>query len=111
MVPSIQHPSSNRTLVTMAILAGMATAAVIVLVMTLRPTARSQSDVAKELVQTGRPSPFGTLAKASALPPDVKLTPPQIAKAGNQSIVIVTGYDSNDQGLTQAIGYVYSSTG
>jgi S1-C subfamily serine protease len=48
---------------------------------------------------------------ASALSPDVKLTPPQIAKAGNQSVLIVTGYDSNDQPLGQANGYVYSSNG
>ena len=89
----------------------MATAAIVVLLMALYPPARSQSEAANVPAQTARPSPFGAAAASSTTPPDIKLTPPQIAKAGGQAVVIVTGYDSNDQPLSQANGYVYSSSG
>jgi S1-C subfamily serine protease len=99
-----------RSLVVMAILAGMATAAVIVLLMAWRSAATLQSAAANAPAQTSRPSPFGTAA-TPALPPGPKLTPPQIAKAGNQAVVTVTGYDADDKPLSQANGYVYSSSG
>jgi len=94
----------------MAVLAGMAMAAVIVLLMTLHSPSRSGTVAVNGTVPTSRPSPFGAVA-ASATPPDIKLAAPQIAKAGNPAVVIVTGYDNNDQPLGQANGYVYSSGG
>ena len=99
-----------RSLLIMAILAGMATAAGVVLLMALHSGALSHHLGAKAPAHTSRLSPFGT-AVTPAIPPDAKLTPPQIAKAGHQAVVIVTGYDSNDQPVSQANGYVYSANG
>jgi S1-C subfamily serine protease len=123
MVPSIEQPAVEsfrakpltsrkfRTLLTMAILAGMATAAGLVLLMTLHSTPIAQAAAANVSVRTSRPSPFGIAAGPAIPPPDVKLTPPQIAKTGSQAVMIVTGYDSHDQPLSQANGYVYSPSG
>jgi S1-C subfamily serine protease len=95
----------------LAVLAGMAAAASFVLISALRgghdpprPAARGSSTTSE------KPSPFGT-ALTSASSPDVKLTAPEIAKAGNRSIVTVTGYDQNDKPIAQGAGYVYSSSG
>ncbi len=122
MVPLVEQPAAEPfradllksprygSLVVMAVLAGMATAAVIVLLLALRPATASQPATPNQPVQSSRPSPFGTAAVPGAAP-GVNLTPPQIAKAGNPSVVIVTGYDSSDRPLAQANGYVYSSNG
>ncbi len=99
----------NRSLLMMAVLAGMAAAAVIVLLLALRPAAGSIPAHPNLPVPTGRPSPFGAIPSVS--PPDVKLTPWQIAKAGKSAVLRVTGYDANDQPLSSANGYVYSPNG
>jgi len=94
-----------------AVLAGMASAAGMVLFQSVRSpndpihlTSRTAS------VKVEKPSAFGTVL-ASPAAPDVKLSEPQIAKAGNRAVVMVTGWDANDQPLAKGPGYVYSASG
>jgi hypothetical protein len=96
----------------MAVLAGMATAATVVLIHGLRSTLNDplHSTMAGASDKSGKPSAFGTMLTSST-PPDVKLTPPQIAKSGNRAIVTVTGFDRNDKPISQGIGYIHSSSG
>ena len=110
MVSSAGQPAVKTSLLAIAILAGMATTAAIFLLLALYPGNVSHAPAANGSVQSGRPSPFaaGTI---SAAPSEANLPPARIAKAGNQAVVVVTGYDSNDQPLSQANGFVYSASG
>lgn len=110
MVPSVEQPAIKSSLLVIAILAGMATAAGIVALMALHHAALSHSSAANQPAVNSRPSPFGHASNSSPTS-DVNLTSAQIAKSGNTAIVTVTGYDDNDQALSQAAGYVYSSSG
>ncbi len=58
-----------------------------------------------------KPSAFGTVLASASIPPDAKLSSPQIAKAGNRAVVMVTGYDANDKPVAQGTGFVYSASG
>lgn len=94
-----------------AILAGMAAAATFVLLQTLHTlNAPIRALDPRPATPAKRPSAFGAVLNSNT-PPDAKLSPPQIAKAGNRSIVTVYGYDQNDQQVSQGVGYVYSSSG
>lgn len=94
-----------------AILAGMASAAGFVLFHSMRALHDPlRSSAASSAPPSAKPSAFGTVL-ASSTPPDVKLSPQQIAKAGNRAIVTVTGYDANDRPIAEGTGYVYSASG
>ncbi len=101
-----------RSLLAIAILGGMSTAATLVVIHALHATVKDpiRSTASGASARSAKPSAFGTIV-TSTMPPDAKLTTPQIAKAGNQAIVTVTGYDGNDQPVSQGIGYVYSPSG
>jgi S1-C subfamily serine protease len=104
----------HRGLVLIAIFAGMATAAAFVLVQTLKSLAANDPArivAAKENAPAAKPSAFGVLTPTAPLPPDVKLSGPQIAKAGNQAIVRVFSYDENDKLVAQGVGYIYAASG
>jgi hypothetical protein len=103
---------TERSLLIIAILAGMSTAACIVVFQAIHksviPNPFSAAKAAP--VQPTKPSAFGVSLKG-ALPPDVKLSTPQIEQAGNRAIVTVAGFDADDKQLTEANGYIYSASG
>jgi len=107
----VQH----RGLVLIAVFAGMATAAGVVLVQALRlppvQAADGKSAGGGPAGPYAKPSAFGTTIAANSIAPDVKLSEPQIAQATNGSIVTVTGYDEAEKAVSQGIGYVYASSG
>ena len=112
MAPTVEVSArKHHGLVVIAILLGMATAAVIVLLLALRSPASSANAASAAPGQAGRPSPFGSPIARPITPPDVKLSPADIAKSGIRSVVTVVGYDGADKPLAQAKGYVYSSSG
>jgi S1-C subfamily serine protease len=89
----------------------MASAAGMVLIQSLRAlNAPIQLASHPANLKFEKPSAFGTVLASSAAP-DVKLSEPQIVKAGNRAVVMVTGWDPNDQPLAQGPGYVYSANG
>jgi S1-C subfamily serine protease len=120
MVPSVQNANSvhapllsarHRSLLMAAVLAGMAAAATLVLILSLRgehEPIRAAATVDSNASE--KPSVFGTEASSPA-PPDVQFSAPQIAESGGRAVVTVTGYDPNDQPATQGTGYVYSASG
>ncbi len=57
-----------------------------------------------------KPSPFGNVV-TNTTPPDAKLSPEEIVKTGNRSMVIVAGYDADDNPVGRGAGYVYSANG
>jgi hypothetical protein len=95
----------------MAILGGMATAAAVVLFQALHlandPVRTAAGGTSSS---SAKPSAFGTFSSSST-PPDAKLSPAQIAKSGNRTIVTVTGYNEDDKPVAQGAGFVYSSSG
>lgn len=105
-------PRTERSLVFMAILAGMAAAACFVLFQAIHKSAiRNPFSSAKTApTRPTKPSAFGTTVN-SALPPDIKLSAAQISKAGERAAVTVAGFDADDKQLSTANGYIYSSTG
>jgi S1-C subfamily serine protease len=105
-----QHPTRYRGLLIIAILAGMATAAGVVVLQAFRSAKEPIRLSTDETKTYQKPSAFGTV-NASSAPPDVKLTPDQIVKAGHPAIVSVTGYDADDKPVAQGVGYIYSASG
>jgi S1-C subfamily serine protease len=101
-----------RSLLMMAILAGMAAAASFVVIHALRATLKDplRTSVTTTPIKSAKPSVFGSIV-TSSVPPDVKLSSPQLEKAGNRAVVTVTGYDQNDKPVSQGTGYVYSANG
>ncbi len=97
-------------LLLISILLGLATAAGIVLVMAVHGRTKVLAATANQSARSHRPSPFGTGA-APVPPPESGVTPAAIEKAGNPAVVMVTGYDANDQPVSRANGYVYSASG
>jgi hypothetical protein len=103
-------PVRYRGFLLIAILAGMSSAAGLVLVLAMRNEAGVHPSGENQPAPISKPSAFGTVQKPPASP-DATLTPTQIAKAGNNSIVVVTGYNADDKPVAQATGYVYSASG
>jgi S1-C subfamily serine protease len=105
-------PTGFRGLLMMTILGGMATAAAIVAILALRSTLSDPigATTAQAATKQSKPSAFGAVL-SSANSPDVKMSPPQIVKAGSQAVVTVTGYDQNDQPIASGTGYIYSTAG
>ena len=100
------------SLLIIAILAGMAVAAGFVAVRSLRTLKDPlKSSSAASSAPYAKPSAFGAKIAPSSLPPDVKVTPSQIAKSSSRSIVVVTSYDQDDKAIAQGPGFVYSSAG
>ena len=105
-------PPRYRSLLMIAVLAGMATAAAFVLLQSMRSLSDPlHAPVSAPAVKPTKPSVFGNAPIGARTAPDVKMSAAQIAKAGNRSIVTVIGYDPNDQPIAQGVGYVYSDTG
>jgi S1-C subfamily serine protease len=105
------EPYKSSSLLMIAILAGMATAAGFVLVQSLHTVHDPlRSSAHGTSIPLDKPSVFGS-ANRSATPPGSNLSAPQIAKVGARSVVTVTGYDADDKPLAQGPGYVYSASG
>lgn len=94
-------------LLLMAILSGVATAAGIVVAMAMRSTAKASTVSLSPVARSGdRPSPFGRKAPVMASPETIPKS-----NVSASAVVTVTGYDSNDQPLSRANGYIYSTNG
>lgn len=101
----------SRSLLLIAILAGMAAAAAIVLIQAMHSvSAAAPSNTTRPSTPYKRPSAFGAVI-ASGATPGVKGSPAEIARLFNRSVVTVTGYDAGEQPTSQGVGYVYSSSG
>ena len=112
--PLAEAPLLSRKylgLVMIAILAGMAAAAGVVVFQSTRvlrdPDHPSTSGHA---VPSAKPSPFGSILHSTEAP-DAKLSTAQIAKSGSRAIVTVTSYDANEKPIVQGAGFVYSTSG
>ena len=97
----------------MAVLAGMAAAAVFALFQAIRhsPVVNAFTTHPAAAAHPSKPSAFGTPVNSGSLPPDVKLSAPQIAKAGESGVVTVAGFDADDKQISEANGYIYSASG
>lgn len=102
-------------LVLVAVFAGMATAAGVVVVQALRvpavQAAGGKMPAGDAVDRYQKPSAFGMMIAPNSTAPDVKLSPAQIAQTANASIVTVTGYSEADKPVAQGIGYIYTSSG
>lgn len=101
-------------MVAIAVLAGMATAAVTVLAMNWHvPMTREAATGARRAVAGpyAKPSVFGAGSAAPQAPTAMRMTGAQLDESAKSSLVTVTGYDADDQPLTTASGYIHSPNG
>ncbi|HEY3839133.1 MAG TPA: serine protease [Bryobacteraceae bacterium] len=94
-----------------AILAGMAAAAGIVVFQSMRALRDPlHPNTAGHAGPSAKPSAFGSIIQSTQAP-DVKLSTAEIAKSGSRAIVTVTSYDADEKPIVEGAGFVYSSSG
>ena len=104
---------NHGTLLLVAVLGGISTAAGFVMIQALRlpsvASAAENAPASPPAARYAKPSVFGTAPIAS--PIAAKQTPAQIAEAGAASLVTVVGYGPDDQPVAQGVGWIYTPTG
>lgn len=108
-------PRSQLGLVAIAILAGMAVAAGVVLVLNWRHSTGPERSAMAERGGSGayaKPSAFGNRsAPGSPVAALLRMTGAQIGEASKGSLVTVTGYGPDDEPLASGSGYIHSANG
>lgn len=101
---------SQRSLVIIAVLGGLAVGSAIVVFLALHaPTVAADTTILRPGAHLAKPSVFGTPTPAPA--PAVKLPPEQIVRSVGAAMVRITSYDAADQPMAERNGFVYSAEG